>query len=236
MVPVSQFPDWPTKLVEALCQDPSLANKPNQMLVSAIEARSGKTGFNSKLISKKLSALQHSYVSDVLRQHGYSPATLVTGTDIKHIVRDQVRVGTTGAAATEVHTEFLPDGLSLDGRTYQYRQRNTTPTGNPWYDFCVRIGGVETPLYTVLVLRNVGIGEFKLRDEAAMQSATPEQRARRQELDRESKEHRRLAKLLEPAEAANDPKKEVPAEYEAYMKSVDPWRYRKQAYAPTVTR
>jgi hypothetical protein len=39
---------------------------------AVIEARSGRTGFNPKLISKDLSNLQRSYATNVLRQHGYA--------------------------------------------------------------------------------------------------------------------------------------------------------------------
>jgi hypothetical protein len=76
VVAASQFPDWPTKLAEALCADPSLAGQSNQTLAAVIEARSGKTGFNSKLLSKTLSNLQRSYAVGVLERHGYATATL----------------------------------------------------------------------------------------------------------------------------------------------------------------
>ncbi|WP_321807979.1 hypothetical protein [Burkholderia sp. BCC1993] len=193
VVPVSQFPDWPTKLAEALCEDPSLAEKSNAELVSVIETRSGKSGFNPKLLSKTLSNLQRSYASDVLLRYGYASTSLVKGTDIKRIVRDRVRVDTPEAleaVTTEVKTTFFADGISIDGRNYQYRQRQTTPAGNPWYDFCIRIGGSDTPLRTVLVLRGVGIGEFRNKDEAAIAAATPKQAQRRKELDREPQQHR----------------------------------------------
>jgi hypothetical protein len=190
--PVSQFPDWPTKLAEALCQDPTLADQPNQKLVSVLEARSGKTGFNLTAFSKPLSASQRNYASEVLRQHGYSPANMIKGTDIKRIVRDQVR----GPAKSQEATVFFADGLSIDGRTYQYRQRNTTPTGNAWQDFCIRIRGAETPLHTVLVLRNVSIGEFQNKDEAAMMFASEEQKTKRQQLNREAKVHRGMPRLV----------------------------------------
>jgi hypothetical protein len=136
VVAASQFPDWPTKLAEALCADPSLAGQSNQTLAAVIEARSGKTGFNSKLLSKTLSNLQRSYAVGVLERHGYATATLAKGTDIKRIVRDNVRVATTEAleaSTVEIKTTFYADGLSIDSRPYQYRQRQTTPTGNPWY-------------------------------------------------------------------------------------------------------
>jgi hypothetical protein len=202
VVAASQFPDWPTKLAEALCADPSLAGQSNQTLAAVIEARSGKTGFNTKLLSKTLSNLQRSYAVGVLERYGYATASLAKGTDIKRIVRDNVRVATPEAleaSTVEIKTTFYADGLSIDSRPYQYRQRQTTPTGNPWYDFCVRIGGSDTPLQMVLVLRGVGISEFRQKDEAAQAVATPEQAQRRSKLDREAKEHRSLAGLRSAA-------------------------------------
>lgn len=208
VVAASQFPDWPTKLAEALCADPSLAGQSNQALAAVIEARSGKAGFNTKLLSKTLSNLQRSYAVGVLERHGYATATLAKGTDIKRIVRDNVRVATAEAlqaSTVEIRTTFYADGLSIDGRPYLYRQRQTTPTGNPWYDFCIRIAGVDTPLQTALVLRGVGIGEFRTKDEAARAVATSEQAQRRTALDREYKEHRSLSGLLPAAQGTAQP-------------------------------
>ncbi|TCG02051.1 hypothetical protein BZM26_02635 [Paraburkholderia strydomiana] len=208
VVPASNFPDWPTKLAEALCQDPRLAAQPNEALVSAIEARSGRTGFNAKLISKDLSKGQLAFVSEILRQHGYSSATLKKGTDIKRIVREQLRDDT---PATNQPTVFFADGVAIDGKTYKYRQRNTTPTGLPWYDLCLRIAGVEVPLQIVLKLRGVSIGEFRLKDEAAQEFARSEQTVRRRELDREPQTARSLYELAKVVREGHQ--KVVPGEY-----------------------
>ena len=198
VVAASQFPDWPTKLAEALCADPSMAEQSNNELASVIEAKSGKLGFNTKLFSKDLSSLQRSYASGVLSAHGYAVTTLVKGTDIKRIVKEQLRVGTPEAleaATKQVKTVFHADGIALGERMYKYRQRQTVPTGSPWYDFCIRIGGTDTPLYSVLVLRGVGIGEFLVKDEAALEAATPEQRGKRKSLEREPQRHRGKARF-----------------------------------------
>ncbi|MEX3809024.1 hypothetical protein AB3X96_01950 [Paraburkholderia sp. BR13439] len=195
VVPASNFPDWPTRLAEALCDNPALAGQSNQQLASVIEARSGKTGFNTTLISKDLSQGQRTHAAAILSKHGYSTTTLVKGTDIKRIVRDQVRDATPEAATAEISTVFFPDGVAIDGKTYKYRQRNNTPTGLPWNDLCIRLAGVEIPLNSVLKLRGVSIGEFQLKDAAAREFARTEQTVRRQELDREPKTARTLSEL-----------------------------------------
>ncbi len=73
---------------------------------------------------------------------------------------------------------------------FHYRQRQSAPTGTPWHDFCIRIGNIDTPLYTVMVLRGVGIGEFQSKDEAAVAVATIEQAQRRKGLEREAQKQR----------------------------------------------
>jgi len=190
--PVSEFPGWATTLAKALCENPELAKEPNHKLAAVIEANEGKTGFNPKVISKDLSAAQQSYAADILREHGYRVTDLLKGTDIKRIVRAGV--------APERHsrdsaTVFFADGVSINGKVYKYRQRKTTPTGMPWNDFCIRISGAEVPLQAALTLRNVGIGEFLLKDAAAKEFARTEQTVRRQELDRKGKTHRSLSEL-----------------------------------------
>ncbi|VXC45330.1 conserved hypothetical protein [Burkholderia sp. 8Y] len=209
VVPASNFPDWPTKLAEALCENPKLASQPNRALTSAIENRSGKTGFNAKLISKDLTNGQLAFVSEVFRRYGYSTATLKKGTDIKRIVREQIR--DIIPAANEA-TVFFPDGVAIDGKTYKYRKRNTEPRGLPWYDLCIRIAGIEVPLEIVLKLRGVGIGEFQLKDEAAQKFARSEQTVRRRELDREPQVARSVSELAK-AVRENHRKAVVPGEY-----------------------
>lgn len=209
IVPASNFPDWPTKLAEALCENPELAAQSNERLVSAVEARSGRTGFNSKLISKDLTKSQLAFVSKVLRQHGYSPATLKKGTDIKRIVREEIRDDM--PAANEA-TVFFPDGVAIDGKTYKYRQRNTEPRGLPWYDLCIRIAGSEVPLQIVLKLRGVSIGEFQRKDKAAQDFATSEQTVRRQKLDGEPQVARSLSELARSVRESHR-KAVVPGEY-----------------------
>ncbi|SDO83519.1 hypothetical protein SAMN04488595_102454 [Ralstonia sp. 25mfcol4.1] len=187
--PVSEFPNWATTLAKILCQNPELAKEPNHKLSILIEEHEGKTGFDPKIMSRKLSAQQQSYAADILGRHGYEAAGLVTGTDIKRIVK-----GGDSSSQPEP-TKFFADGVSIDGTTYKYRQRNTTPTGTPWNDLCIRVGGVEVPLVTLLKLRNISIGEFQQLDDEAKRFASTEQTVKRQELDREPRTPRSIANL-----------------------------------------
>ncbi|SAL43639.1 hypothetical protein [Caballeronia humi] len=209
VVPASNFPDWPTKLAEALCENPTLAGQSNHAMVSAIEARSGRTGFNAKLISKDPTKGQLAFVSGILRQYGYSTATLKKGTDIKRIVREQIR---DDIPAANQATVFYADGVAIDGKTYKYRQRNTEPRGLPWYDLCIRIAGIEVPLGIVLKLRGVGVNEFQTKDEAAQRFARSEQTVRRRELDREPQVARSVSELAK-AVRESQRKAVVPGEY-----------------------
>ena len=197
--PVSEFPNWATTLAKALCKNPELANEANHKLAAVIEEYEGKVGFNPKIISKKLSAQQQSYAADVLRRHGYEVAGLTTGTDIKRIVQGADR------SSRPAPTMFFADAVSIDGKTYRYRARNTTATGMPWNDLCIRIGGVEVPLGTLLTLRNIGIGEFQQKDEAAKKFASTEQTVNRQALDREPSTPRSLANLAKIVEKTQRP-------------------------------
>jgi len=187
----SEFPNWATTLATALCENPGLAKATNQELVAAIEAKEGKRGFNPKLMSKKLSANQQRLAAEVLTKNGYRATELSKGTDIKRIVRD----GVTSDTPVNGSTVFFADAISIDGKVYKYRQRNTTPTGMPWNDLCIRMAGTEVPLHVVLTLRGVGIGRFQLEDTAANEFASTEQTVRRQQLDREPKVHRSVSEL-----------------------------------------
>lgn len=200
--PASDFPVWATTLAKALCENPDLAKEPNHKVATIIEAKEGKTGFNPKILSKKLSAGQQARAADVLREHGYRVTDLVKGTDIKRIVLNGVGPGTGGMDAPTV---FFADGVSIDGKVYKYRQRNTTPTGLPWNDLCIRMAGAEIPLHSVLTLRGVGISEFQLKDAAAKEFARTEQTVRRQELDREPKVARSVSQLAKVVRESQQP-------------------------------
>ncbi|WP_422647984.1 hypothetical protein OJJOAM_002201 [Cupriavidus sp. H18C1] len=190
--PVSEFPNWATTLAKILCKNPELAKEPNHKLASLIEQYEGKTGLAPKIMSKKLSAPQVSYVAEILRSHGYEVTGLVKGTDIKRIVD--------GKSSPPSPTIFFPDAVSIDGTIYRYRERRTTPTGTPWNDLCIRIGSAEVPLVTVLKLRNISIGEFQQLDDAAKRFAETQQTVRRQELDKERECPRSLSHLAKVVE------------------------------------
>lgn len=213
--PVSEFPDWATTLAKLLCKKPELAKEANHKLAALIEEHEGKTGFNPKIMSRDLSEKQRSYAADVLLSHGYDIAGLTTGTDIKRIVNGGDR------SSRPAPTLFFADAVSIDGTTYKYRQRNTTPTGTPWNDLCIRIGGVEVPLVTVLKLRNISIGEFQQLNKAALEFASAEQTVNRQALDRQPSTPRSVANLAKVVEKTQ-------------RRSIDPSEYTSSEFAELV--
>ncbi|MFM0478876.1 hypothetical protein, partial [Paraburkholderia strydomiana] len=151
-----------------------------------------ETGLDYTIISKKLSAGQHRLVVEILRKHGYATDTLNTGTDIKRIVSEDIRLET----PKDDGVRFYADGVEILGRRFLYRQRAVTPNGLPWHDFCVRLAGDDTSLKAILVARGISIGEFINRDEIACACASREEMANRQELNRPAQRSRRLSKLI----------------------------------------
>jgi hypothetical protein len=199
VIPESRFPKWATTLASMICTNPELANLTNEELAARIENESGETGFDHTIISKKLSIAQSHLVSDILHAYGYATDTLVNGTDIKKIVKNNVRT----AALKDDGVIFYADGMSIKGRSYKYKQRESTPTGKPWTDFSIRMSGQDIKLQNILFLRDIGINEFINRDEAACATASPEQTARRQALNRAPQQSRQLKKIM----AVNSPNK-----------------------------
>lgn len=195
--PESRFPYWATALAKLLCNDPELADLSNKKLAEMIENEDGETGLDHTILSKKLSAIQRDLVGAILRKHGYATDTLFRGTDIKRIVKNNIRTET----EKDDGVVFFADGVSIDGTMYKYRQRQVTPTSTPWTDFSVRMAGHETPLHVVLTLRKIGINEFLRRDEAARKFASTEQTVKRQQLDRQPKKSRAITKLIAAVKA-----------------------------------
>lgn len=192
VIPESRFPMWATTLARMLCANPALASFTNQQLSILIENDNGEAGFNSSIMSKKLSVGQRHHAGEVLRNFGYATDTLKTGTDIKKIIKNNIRT----EAPKDDGVIFYADGLSISGRFYHYKQRENTPTGNPWTDFSIRMYGQDINLQAILYLKNIGIGEFVNRDAIACANATPEQMVRRRKLDREPKQSRGLKKII----------------------------------------
>lgn len=188
----SKFPYWATTLATMLCTKPELANLSNEKLVALIENDKGETGLHHSILSKKLSAVQRDLAGEILRKHGYATDTLVKGTDIKRIVKNNIRTET----EKDDGVVFFADGVSIDETMYKYRQRDVTPSGNPWYDFCIRVAGNDTPLQTVLKIRGISIGDFQKRDEAARKFASTEHTVKRQQLDRQPVKSRAIQKLI----------------------------------------
>jgi hypothetical protein len=139
-------------------------------------------------MSKALSAHQLKFAGEILGKHGDSTDTLRTGTDIKRIVKNDVRIET----FKDDGVVFFADAISIDGTMYKYRQGEASPTGTSWRHFYIRVAGHDTPLQTVLKLRGISIGELLPRDEAARKFASTEHTARRKLLERSPKNRSRL--------------------------------------------
>lgn len=166
IIPESRFPNWATMFASMICTNPELANLNNEQLASLIENEKGETGLDYTILSKKLSAVQLHLVREILRKHGYATDTLVKGTDIKRIVKNQIRSETEKDDATKFHH----DSIEIDGTNYKYKLRRN-PSGNRHSDFCIRMQGCDVPLMVVLKLRGIGVNEFITKDELACQFA-----------------------------------------------------------------
>lgn len=192
VIPESQFPNWATTLATMLCTKPEHANLSNKDLVALIENDKGETGLDHTILSKPLSAIRRHLVSEILRRYGYATDTLVKGTDIKRIIKNNIRT----ERLKDDGVIFYADGLSFKNRSYKYKQRECTPTGKPWTDFCIRTSGQDIKLQSILFWREISIGEFQKRDEEARAIADPDQLARRQKLDREPEQSSRFTKFI----------------------------------------
>lgn len=187
----SKFPKWASTLARILCGSPQLAELTNKQLAALIKNDDGETGFDPSIISKRLAVGPRHYAGDILRTFGYATDTLITGTDIVKIVRRNIRTET----LKDDGVVFRAAGVEINGTNYFYRQRATTPTGQPWNDLSIRISGHDTPLKVILKVRNIGINEFVSRDEAAQRVASPDDVARRAKLNRAPQTSRHLKKL-----------------------------------------
>lgn len=167
--PTSRFPKWATTLASILCKNPDLANLTNEKLAALIENDDGETGLDHTTLSRKLSAEQHLLVCEILRDHGYSVDTLRKGTDIKKIIKNNVRT----ASLNDSATKFYHDSIEIDGRIYKYKLRRNA-NGNRLLDFSIRMCGCDVPLVVVLKLRGVNANEFTTKDELACEFAAQE--------------------------------------------------------------
>jgi len=143
-------------------------------------------GAQSIVGSSQISEAVKKHVRRILTEYGYEPSGLRTGTDIKNIVRDNIRHG--AAVPQTITTTFYADRIELDGIAFKYRRRERFQTGGAWNDLSIRVtvgvSGVDVPLLAVLKLRNIGIGEFINADEAAVRLAGPDEFTNRKKLDR----------------------------------------------------
>ena len=174
---------WASRLAELLCGNPRLAKGNRQALADLLINDMKLDKFDATRLSKPLSTNQLSRVSTILAEHGYDISTLKNGLSIREIVTGNIRLGST--KPTTVLTKFYADHIEIDGVSFQYRPRERTPMGEPENDFCIRVAGVDVPLMAVLRLRNIGLGEFRLADKKAMESAESRQRMNRERINRE---------------------------------------------------
>lgn len=200
--------EWPSTLACMVCESPSLANGKNADIARALTVRLGmEKPFAVAKLSKPLSDAAKKMVRPILAEHGYETSDITTGTDIVRIVRNNVRSG--AAVPQTITTKFYADRVELDGRCFQYRQRDRVPTGHAWHDLSLRltigVAGVDVPLAAVLKLRNIGIGEFIQADESAIANGSPDEIARRHDVSRGGRAHPRASRLMQAAACAAGP-------------------------------
>ncbi len=175
-----------------LCTDPELANLTNKKLAALIKNDDGESGLDSTILSKPLSKEQRHYVAQILQDYGYAIDTLVKGTDLKRIIRDNIRLESQKSDSTK----FFADSIEIDGTRYSYKLRRN-PSGNRLSDFCIRMQGCDIPLMVVLKLRRVGVNEFYNIDEQACQFAHHEHTAKRTNIEAKKTLNKSLDKLID---------------------------------------
>lgn len=190
--PESRIPHWASILASKLCANRELAKLTNKALAQIIEDEAGGERFDPTIISKPLSANQLFYVREILRNHGYATGTLVTGTDIKTIVKDNVRMET----KIDESIKFFADSIEIDGTRHKYKLRRN-PIGNRHSDLTIRSYGSDVPLMTVLKLRNISIGEYTTQDELARQFAAHEHTVTRPEPQDNVNANKSLERFIE---------------------------------------
>jgi hypothetical protein len=190
--PESRFPKWATTLASMLCDKPDLANLTNKELAALIENEDGKSGLDSTTLSKTLTRAQRLYVGHILQDYGYAIDTLVKGTDIKRIIKNNIRI----ESENNKSTKFFSDSIEIDGTTYKYKLRRN-PSGNRHTDFCIRMLGSDIPLLVVLKLRGIGINEFHTTDERACQFSLLEHTVNRPQPEEKPIHNKSLDKLID---------------------------------------
>jgi hypothetical protein len=167
IVIAARFPFWPTDLAKLLCNDPSLAKLPNKQLVLLIKDASGESGMSATRLSEKLSTKATAHVEKILKQHGYATDTLICGTDIKRIVKKDIRRET---QKKEV-IEFFHDSLEFMGTRHSYKQRRRVK-GDRLLDLRIRMDGSDIPLSVVLRLTGIETSHFRAMDKQACEFAS----------------------------------------------------------------
>ncbi len=185
---------WPTTLAHLLCKSPAKAKLSNDVLISEVSRTLALSApLRANRMSKPLSDAAIRHVGSVLKEFGYDPSTVKRGTDIKRIVKNNIRAGATSSRTTSA--EFLADGVKLNGKKHLYKARQRDATGQMLDDACIRIAGCDVPLIAVVTILGMGRQEFLTADEAAQADAAPDQIETRRSLQRTPKSaqaHHRL--------------------------------------------
>lgn len=189
--PESRFPNWATTFASMICTNPELTKLKNERLAALIENEDGETGFNHSILSKDLSAHQLQLAREILLKHGYATDTLVKGTDIKRIVKNDLRTETEKGNATK----FYHDSVEIDGTKYKYKLRGK-PSGNRISDLRIRMQGSDMPLAAVLKLRSIGANEFYIKDEQACQFSLHEHTVERPQREEKSTQTKSMIDIL----------------------------------------
>lgn len=212
---------WATVLAETLCANPELAQGNRQRMADMLVASMQLGTFTANRLSKPLSTDQKERVAAILDSHGYDTSTLTTGLSIRDIVKGNIRAGS--ARPATVSTKFYADHIEIDGVSFQYRPRERTPMGTAENDFCIRVAGVDVPLMAVLRLRNIGLGEFRIADKRAMESADAAQKRNREQIGREYVEPPQINRLYNELQRAT--RESDKAQREARERYLDIWSH-----------
>lgn len=180
----SDSKNYATVLATTLCDRPELANGTREdmgQLITRVMALSKP--FNPARLSRALSVRAKKLVSVILNRYGYNSASLVTGLDI----RDIVRAGANATPSDEhvVRTRFEVDGVWMGSAWYPYARCRTYATDLPWYFLGIRFAGDLIPLRTVLAMRDIGVSQFIELDKAARAHATDEQINNRESINKD---------------------------------------------------
>ncbi|MCF1444587.1 hypothetical protein ACI2VK_24130 [Ralstonia nicotianae] len=193
---------WPGTIVAALCKDPTRARLSNATLMADACRDLGlsKPLAAVKLSQARLSKGQRTTVQTILDSHGYRSVEWETISDIKRLIRDGYKSANGSGEQREIRTgeqttTFGHDHVSLSGRMLKFKPRRAKATGNPLEDNCVRIEGVDVPMFVVTSIREIVREEAEAAMRAAL-AAFAEEQARQAAAAKEQEMQAKLDHLL----------------------------------------